>query len=114
MPSRGGNVVLLRISQHFKVGTAEVAPNERKIGLGHSEVGVDRVEIVDRDEDRTITAGRDRIADIDLAQANAAINGRANGAVIEIHLRRVHHRLRPHGVRPCRVEVLRRGDVLGL
>ena len=109
-----GNVVLLGISQHFDVRTAEVAPNERNIGLGDGEVGVDRVEIVDRDEDRAIAAGRDRVADIDLAQANAAIDWRANGAVIEIHLRRVHRRLRPHGVRPRGVEVLSRGDVLGL
>ena len=80
------------------------APGPRSC-LRHGEIGVNRIETLNRDERRTRRT--DQVADVDIAQTDSSVDGRFDVAIIEIHLSSLSRRLRFLRVRHCGVVILR-------
>ena len=63
---RGEVVVLRRSVSDLDVRAAEIFSDQRQVRFGDGEIGVDRIEILDRDQDGAALLPGSRISDIDL------------------------------------------------
>src|SRR5262249_5339844 len=77
--------------------------------LSHGEIGVNRVETLNRDERRS--RGPNQIASVNIAQTYSSVDRRFYVAPIEIHLSSFGRGLRLLRVRHSRVVVLLRYDL---
>src|SRR5262249_58645022 len=86
--------------------TTQIFSRQGKIVLGHGEIGVNRVEALDRHERRS--RGSNQVANVNVTQTYSSVDRRFYVAPIEIHLGSFGRGLRLLRVRHSRVVVLLR------
>src|SRR4029453_370689 len=103
------NRTIREVGFYFYIRTAEIFSHERKIVLGHGEIGINRIESLDRD--KRWSRRPNQVANVNIAQTHSSVDRGFYVAPVEVHLSSLGRCLGLLCVRHSRVVVLLRYDL---